>query len=370
MRDSTWKCGRSPYHKRSFMINMFCGIKLVILILCVIQISVAKDAYDYLANITSFYEQFHQKNLESYIVDLKLEGSLSEIINQEALDREMSPPEFREIYKYPGKFMLEIKNRDYSPLFKQVFMGMASPVKVFTQIIEKLESKRTAKWLRLFKKETQATVADTLIGINNYKKLQFFPTKEVFDLQGTSSGTRKYFEWSNAFDIIINENNLPYYIMFSTGKTELNSNDTVFKSVAMHFKYGQFDKHFLPINLSIITGKGAQLTLFVKYRKEKKYYVFDKKIFSLPRADNAAKRDTLIIDYMNYKINKSLPNHLFHEKEITLDNSEIEKIYREAESFLLNGKASMAKKQLKKLINTYPDSPQAKKAKTLLQGLP
>jgi hypothetical protein len=328
------------------------------------------DAYEYLIRIESFYKQFHQRKLKSYSADLELSGSIADMIFREVSSHDLSPIKFQEFYKYPNTFTINIPNEDYPPLLKQIFVGMVSPVKVFNRIIETLENKRTSKWLTKFQKETRAAVSDTLIKGKKYTHLTFVPREKIFDTREITKGRKKIFEWSEEFHIVLDRKYFPYSIRLKTGKTEIGSADTTRKTVTMHFKFKKFGKNRLPVNLSIITGKGDRLNLAVFYKKQKKYYVFDKRIFSLPRQDSKNKFDTLVVSYQNYKINKKVGKDVLAEKPINLNHTEIQKLYQEAENLLLDGRASVAKKKLKKIIKEYPDSEYAKRAKHLLDGLP
>lgn len=311
-----------------------------------------------------------------YRVPVKVEGSVAEEIRATLNQLKLDPPRFEERMASKGDFHLVLANTSYPRETREMIGGILNPIELIDLVIRSVVRYRDPKQFDLLVKETDIQISRGSWQGKPVRYVELTPAGERFAYTYEDRGASVHESWLTGLALTIDTtSNLVYELVqqkhkraFRTDQADKPTADTVRSTY--HFNYDTLDGALLPVELSLTLNGRKALRIAASYRKVDRHVVFDSRSICYYRDEGEG--SCLTMSYGTYDLSRNAAKVPMgaHSRKYTRALGKAAELSREAAEDLRTGEIGSAVRRLHRLVEHYPDTPQAVEARKLLSSLP
>jgi hypothetical protein len=350
---------------------------LAVLLIGASSVGAAPGAgYELLRSVKGPLELIEPVFPRMYSATVQLEGALVREFERTLAHVGLEPPRFEESMNRHGRFQLTLTNPSNGPETSEMVCGILNPVDIIQLTVDKLVRFSAADEFIRLKRETNDSVLSAGRPHESLLRIILSPRQERFCYSYVDLGTLVEESWFSGMEVLIDstlhivkqvrQNKIARHIDIE--QLSAPRIDTLL--LLYDIDYVQQGEHLLPAQLTLSQNGKRRLRVSSTYRIENGYTVFDTRTITFWQ--QAADSTSLTLRYGSYRFDKAPPSPPAEAVSVNTNQqiAEASKIAQRATQTLRDGKIRESVRLLQKLLNDYPQTPQAVEARDLLQCLP
>jgi hypothetical protein len=311
-----------------------------------------------------------------YRVPVTLSGDIAAEISSTIKDMKLPAPKFEELMPSKVIFYLRIANEDYDIDTRELLAGILNPVQIIDVILNSILRFRDKSYFPTMVKETDIAVTPVRRNDRSCIQIELTAKGDRFGYTYEDMGVYVQESWLTRIDLIADSasrlvTELTEHKVgrqYSLAQEKKPAPDTMVSR--FRFEYGTFGESPLPSKLMLEINGKPSLAIEAKYRDENGRTVFDTRSVCCTREGIADQ--CLMMSYGEYRF-ENVPQEAAAAAKPKVTSRELTaaaKLARDAVYQLRAGMIYASKHTLRKLVDEYPNTPQAVEAKKLLSDLP
>lgn len=338
----------------------------------------ARDDYDLLQSIPSPFEMIAPSFPPYYRTAVDLSGPVAEEMKRSLVKMGFSAPVYEETMDRGRDFNLAIANKDYPLETRALISGVLNPTEMTESLLSSLLKYRDPDFLLALRKETVTTRRATRHNGQPAILVTLRPKgSERFSYSYEDLGSYVREAWISELSVALDS--VSHRVLELTSnrhsrQVAANAAESPTGKETRHryvFEYDTLRGEYLPSRLTLTTDDSLVVVLSARYRREGDRTVFDGRTicYRRPRTPESC----LVMKYGRYAIEKPSDRQESFSGTRTKYAQRLEKaagLSRKATAALKKGDLSEAGRVLRRLVDEYPETPQAVEAGKLLSNLP
>ena len=356
---------------------------LIILMVCISigsappQPSPTKDSdgYSIIKKIKSPQDLLFPHFPKRYCVPVILSGPIADEMKMALDSLKLETPRYTE--RFDGKsFHLVLANDNYPAMTRELISGILNPVELIDIVVASVVKYREGEKYAEIVRDSRIEQETTLRNGRKATVIRLTPKGERFAYVYQDVGAFVHESWLTLLTItidaasnVVNElSTIRYSRTFDAGAADRPKTDST--NAKYLFAYELQDSVLLPQSLTVFFNAAEVLSIEATYRKQGKFYLFDKKEIC---SSQSGVSSCLKVGYREYQFGGCETTAPVAKGQIKNYSRNLERaaaLSTEATEKLRQGQISASVRVLQKLIEQYGDTPQAVEAKKLLNQLP
>ena len=311
-----------------------------------------------------------------YVVPVTLSGAVADEIVEALGGMGLEAPRYEEHMNRRGAFSLVLSNHSYSLDTREMLSGILNPLELIHVAVNAIVRYRNPETFARLAGETRATVQKAEPHDNSRCRIELWPLGERFAYEYRDRGTAVNETWLIGLTALVDTvENLIYELLQRKCSREFDiqqASPPPVDSITSRyvFSYVDVDGHRLPSQLQLFVDGRPALELSVTYRRVEKYTLFETRTICRHSDDTG---DTcLVMHYGTYRFSrtgKATPRPTRPSRH-TRDIARAADLAHRAAEALRKGDIAASFRLTRRLVDLYPDTPQAIEAKRILRGIP
>ncbi len=328
--------------------------------------------YEILTRIRSPLDMARPCMPRHYAAPVQVHGGMADQIGATLAERGLEKPQFEERMER-GAFSLVLANRAYTIDTRELVSGILNPPEMIDLVVRSVLRYHEPDTFRQIADETNAVVKP-VPDVPGRVMIELTPKGKRFAYRYKDLGTDIDESWLEGLTVVMDTSeNLIHELVQQRRIRQYTMQQTTAPSVQKStvryvFSYDSSTGHVLPQRLEVFVHGRSSMLIEAKYRTEDDYVVFDTRSVCHGRTE---RRSCLYMRYGQYRFGR--PGPLPAPSEPSRTVREIERaaeLSREAVKQLREGDIRTSLRTLQRLIDEYPNTPQALEARRLLEDLP
>jgi hypothetical protein len=309
-----------------------------------------------------------------YCVPVTLSGKIADEMKGALDSLKLEPPQYSE--RFDGNaFNLILANENYSGKTRELLGGIMNPVELIDIVVSSVLKYREPQKYAEIINDTKLTQDTATYKGKRVMVIRLSPKGERFGYLYQDVGAFVHESWLTMLTITLDASTKVVYelstIRYSRtydANAERPAADIM--NARYMFFYEQQDSVLLPTRLNVFFNNAEVLKIEASYRKQDKFFVFDKKEICSSLDGVASCLDVSYGDYRFKGCDSLLSLTKNQDKNYSKNLEKAAALSEEASEKLRNGQITESVRVLQKLVDQYGDTPQAVEARRLLSQLP
>lgn len=336
--------------------------------------SAIPDAYSMLRSIKSPQELLFPSFPRRYCVPVTLSGKIADEMKAALDSLKLEPPKYTE--RFDGKaFNLILANESYPGKTRELLGGIMNPVELIDIVVSSVVKYREPQKYTEIIRDTRITQDTATYKERSAFIIRLTPKGERFGYLYQDVGAFVHESWLTMLTLTLDATSKVVYelstIRYSRtydANAERPAADIM--NARYLFLYEQQDSVLLPKRLNVYFNNAEVLKIEASYRKQDKFFVFDKKEIcsSLDGVTSCLSESYGDYQFKGCDTIRSLAKN--QDKNYSKNLEKAAALSKEAGDKMRNGQITESVRVLQKLVEQYGDTPQAVEARRLLGQLP
>lgn len=332
------------------------------------------ENYELLRGIPSPYEMIDPLFPSEYRFNVALSGDVAEEMKSTLEKMGYPAPHYEEIRSKKDGFRLVLSNPEYPVETRDLISGILNPTEMIESLLSSLLKYRNPEKFGVLKDETNAErTRETIDGKVCYR-ITLTPRGERFNYHYEDMGSYVQELWlTKLVTVIDSAHHRIYELSIDKHSRHVPANATRKPKVESsaynyRFEYAPVNDHLLPSDLVLHIDGKESVVLKASYRPHDDGIVFEHRSICYQTPSN--KKNCLSMQYQEATDARASATKKARPGKRGKHLIRAARLSRKATSALKDGDFSSAVRNLQKLVDDYPGTPQAIEAKKVLSTFP
>ncbi len=335
----------------------------------------SSDDYDILKSIPSPYQMIDPHFPAEYRADVELSGKVANEMKKTLEKMDYPPPRYEEIRAKGEGFNLALSNPEYPVETRDLISGILNPTEMTESLLSSILKYRDPQKFASLRKETRSRRKIIKHQGKTCYEITLEPTGKRFSYIYEDMGSYIREFWLSELTVVVDtSDNVIQELSLKKHSRHIAANASKEPSVQTRnfeylFDYKKVQGALLPHDLHVNIDGTESVSLKTTYHKTKKHLMFEKRTICYRKPSK--KTSCLEMKYGTIHEGKgSAKSVSTRTRAGGKDLMRAAKLSRKATDALKEGTFSVAVRALQKIIDEYPETPQAVEARKLLSTLP